>query len=120
MASQKEILQALIADIQLIKAKLPNGEIKKIESKLTQICDNQVDMKDDIRSLRIQILDPEEGIIVKLNKNTDFREKCEPDREAVLEQFKGILRWKGVMDKALWILFTGMSGVIIKLIFFTA
>jgi|TARA_B110001452_G_scaffold133303_2_gene110825 hypothetical protein len=119
MASQKDILQGLVADIQLIKTKLPNGEVKKIENQLTQIVDNQVDMKDDIRGLRVQILDPEKGIIVKLNKNTDFREKCEPDREAVLEQFKAILRWKGVIDKALWVLFSGMAGVVLKLIFFT-
>lgn len=94
-------------------------ELLKIETRLSQIVDNQIDMKEDIRSFRKQILDPEEGIIVKLNKNTEFREKCEPDREAVLEQFQAILRWKGVMDKALWILFSAMSGVIVKLIFFT-
>ena len=94
-------------------------ELLKIEARLNQIVDNQVDMKEDIRSFRKQILDPEEGIIVKLNKNTEFREKCEPDREAVLAQFQAILRWKGVMDKALWVLFSGMAGVILKLIFFT-
>lgn len=119
MASQKEILDSLLADLQVIKAKLPNGEVKKIEAHLTQIVANQVDMKSDIRSFRKQILDPEEGIIVKLNKNTVFRERCEPDREAVLAQFQAILRWKGVMDKALWVLFSAMSGVIVKLIFFT-
>jgi hypothetical protein len=95
-------------------------ELLKIETRLNQIVDNQVDMKEDIRSFRKQILDPEEGIIVKLNKNTEFREKCEPDREAVLEQFQAILRWKGVMDKALWVLFSTMTGVIVKLIFFTS
>jgi hypothetical protein len=117
--TQKDILQSLISDMQLIKAKLPNGKTKGLEERLTQIVDNQVDMKDDIRALRKQILDPEEGVIVKMNKNTDFREKCEPDREAVLEQFKAILRWKGGMDKALWVLFSALAGVILKIIFFT-
>ena len=57
------------------------------------------------------LLDPEDGIIVRVNKNTYWRKELDAD------EFKALLRWKQGVTHALWVLFTAILGVIIKIIF---
>ena len=94
MATQKELIEKLIVDLDSIKKKLPNGEIKRMEQTLLILEKNQNEMKEDIRYIRKTILDPELGLIVRINKNTDSR-----------------------VQKGLWILYSAIIGIIIKLLF---
>ena len=58
------------------------------------------------------MLDPEDGIIVRVNKNTFWRRQVDAD------EFKALLRWKQAVTHAMWISYTALVGIIIKLIFF--
>jgi hypothetical protein len=118
MATQKELLAAMSEDIKILKTKVPNGEIARIESSLIQIESNQRDMSQNMQSLTKMIMDPVEGLIVSTNKNTDFRKMCEPEREATLDKFKSVLRWQSGINKVLWAIGFATITLVFKTIFY--
>ena len=84
--------------LECIEAKLPNGELKEIH--------------ENVKEIKAILLDPEDGLIVRVNKNTYWR------REIDADEFKALLRWKQSVTHAMWISYTALIGIIIKLIFF--
>ena len=92
--TNKEICERL----ECIEAKLPNGELKEIH--------------ENVKEIKAILLDPEDGIIVRVNKNTYWR------RELDADEFKALLRWKQGVTHAMWISYSALVGIIIKLVFF--
>ena len=84
--------------LECIEAKLPNGELKEIH--------------ENVKEIKAILLDPEDGIIVRVNKNTFWRKELDAD------EFKVMLRWKQAVTHALWISYTALVGIIIKIVFF--
>ena len=84
--------------LQCIEQRLPNGEIEEIH--------------ENVKEIKAILLDPEDGIIVRVNKNTYWR------REIDADEFKALVRWKQTISHAMWISYTALVGIIIKLIFF--
>ena len=85
-----------------------------MEKKLQEI-DEKLD------SLTKKLLDPDDGFVTRVNKNTSFRKIREeemPYLDELIEDFNDVKKWKDNVSKALWILFTAIIGVIVKLIFF--
>ena len=48
---------------------------------------------------------------MRVNKNTYWR------RELDADEFKAMLRWKQAMTHAMWIAYSALIGIIIKIIF---
>lgn len=103
--TQKELLEALHSEIVSMKGKLPNGE-------LVAMAKDMKEMKEDISDLKYTLLNPEDGVIVKTNQNTYFRKANQENIEKIDE----LLMWKNSVTKALWILFTAIVGVVVKLV----
>lgn len=108
MKAQKDIIEKMAKDLRDLKKTQPNGELKRIEE-----CVNRLDKT--VTSLHDKIMDPESGIIVQTNKNTEFRELCAPERDSVLEKFQGVLRWKKSVEWGLGVLFVAFVGALIKI-----
>ena len=110
--TQKELLEDLLKEIMHIKTHMPNGELK-------QMLEDMHDMKEDISDLKYTLLNPENGVIVNSNKNTDYRlelqenEKEFRDKMADIEDIK---RWKDGVTKALWIIFGSIVAIVIRMI----
>jgi hypothetical protein len=102
-----------------MQKKSPNGEIARIESSLKQIEANQNSMAQSLESLSALIMDPNDGIVVSANKNTEYRKEMQRERKKSVGNLKAIMRWKKGMDKALWVLFSTVVAIIVKLIFYT-
>jgi len=97
-------------NMELMSLRMDNME-KKLE---------EIDGKLD--ALTKKLLDPDDGFVTRVNKNTAFRRLREeemPYLDEMIEDFNDVKKWKDNVSKALWILFTAIVGVIIKLIFFT-
>ena len=94
MATNKDILQRL----ESIESKLPNGELEEMHTM--------------IKEIKEILLDPEDGIIVRVNKNTYWRKELDAD------EFKALLRWKQSVTHAMWMIYSAVIGIIVKLIFF--
>jgi hypothetical protein len=61
-----------------------------------QLHQELVELKADVREIKIRLLDPDDGTISRVNRNTSFRKKA---------------------NGALWSVWVAMIGVIAKLIF---
>ena len=103
--TQKELLESLHSEVISMKGKLPNGE-------LVAMAKDMKEMKEDISDLKYTLLNPEDGVIVKTNQNTYFR-KANNDN---IEKIDELLAWKDNVTKVLWILFTAIIGVVVKLV----
>ena len=111
-----DILDAL----DVIKDKMPNGEIKSIQDKIENIESAQEDMHEDLRQIKKQLLDPEDGIVVRVNKNTEFRKRKEASEktfQAIIDEHKELMSWKSTVTKILWILFTAVAGILVSIVF---
>lgn len=61
-----------------------------------QIHEELKDLKDDVRLIKLRLLDPDDGTIARVNQNTSFRKSTQ---------------------KTLWSLWVAILGIIGKLIF---
>jgi hypothetical protein len=111
-----DILDAL----DVIRDKMPNGEIKSIQDKIENIESAQEDMHEDLRLIKKQLLDPEDGIVVRVNKNTEFRKRKEDSEKSfqgIIDEHKELMSWKSTVTKILWILFTAVAGILVSIFF---
>lgn len=110
--TQKQLLETVLKELSSIKDDMPNGELKSL-------AEDVKDLKENVSDLKYTLLNPEEGVIVKTNKNTEFRfamEENEKDFLVKLSEIEGLKRWKDGVTKALWIIFGTIAGIIIKLL----
>ena len=91
--TNKEICERL----ECIENKMPNGELKE--------------MHENIKEIKEILLDPEDGLIVRVNKNTFWRRQIDTRDIEELKSFKQNV------TTALWGIYTIVLGVIAKLIF---
>ena len=117
--TNKEILE----EIEFLKKKLPNGEFALLKKSVEDLSIGQNALKSSIRELKQQLLDPDGGVVVRVNRNSDFRKEseqrgplCQQSFEGMEDSVNSILGWKDNVSKALWILFTVVAGLIIKLV----
>ena len=110
--TQKEAIDLILTELTAMKAKLPNGD-------LTRMAESMEEMKEDIGELKYMLLNPEDGVIVKVNKNSDFRKKFEINEKEfddTLKTVEELRRFKETVTKALWIIFTAIAGIVIRIL----
>jgi hypothetical protein len=105
MAQEKnaqEMVQELYELFSSFKKRIEDPNYIQIENTLSQLVDNQNEMKDEIKSLKTQLLNPYDGVIVENKKNSEFREAQEAwlkEREELIEEHKSLVRWKSSISK---------------------
>ncbi len=110
--TQKQLLENLLSEIKHIKTHMPNGELKQMANDFEK-------MKNDISDLKFTLLNPDNGVIVNTNKNTEYREELqgnEVDFRNKLSEIDDLKRWKDGVTKALWIIFGILATVIIRML----
>ena len=114
-ATQKEVLELILTEIATMKTKLPNGELKRMEESVRDLRDNYTTLKEDVSDIKYTLLNPEDGIIVRVNKNSDWRREREEKQkyyDKIVTEFEKMKDWKDGVTKALWIVFTALVGII--------
>ena len=109
--TQKEILESVLSEIKHIKTHMPNGELKQMQTDLE-------DLKEDISDLKYTLLNPENGVIVNTNKNTEYRQVLQANQKEFDKQMLKITEienWKAGVTRALWIIFGIIAGIIIRM-----
>jgi hypothetical protein len=129
--TNQQMLKELSEAIDDIKAQLPkkpaarNGELTSIKLQLKSICDDQADIKEDVGMIKKKLLNPEGGVVVRVNENKDdieeligytkgFLKKC----EGMESEIKECKKFKNGAHKALWVVYTAIIGLAAKLLFF--
>ena len=116
MATNKDILE----QIEDLRKKIPNGEITLLTKSIEDLQTSQKDLKYDIRDLKRQLLDPDDGVVVRVNKNSATRKYWNNRNDEVESSFaniKHLLNWKSNVNKALWIVYGSIVGLVIKILF---
>lgn len=111
--TQRELLENVLQELVAIKKGIPSGDHEAILQSLE-------DIEKDVSKLKYMLLNPEDGLVVKTNKNTEYRLLKERKADYYEKQFQEVtdmVKWKEGVTRALWILFAGLVGIIIKLIF---
>jgi|TARA_R110002020_G_scaffold95901_3_gene229799 hypothetical protein len=72
------------------------GEIKLVKNDMIHLKDGQAKMQEDITMIKKVLLNPDNGTVARVNKNTQFRKST---------------------GKVLWSLWVAVLGIIGKLIF---
>lgn len=111
--TQSQILHDVLVELQEIKKGLPNGEIVLIQKSLEDLENGQKTLQSEIRTIQKRLFNPDNGLIVEVNKNTDFK----TENQKNLKDVEGLLSWKSNVTKALWVIYSAIIGVIIKLLF---
>lgn len=120
--TDSKTLDKILEELISMRSKLPNGELKVIQSSIDDLKNSQSHIKEDVSEVKKRLLDPETGIIVRLNQNTKYiegKQELEDYYEEIIDQHKELLSWKNTMTKAMWIVFTALVGILTKMMFFT-
>ena len=110
--TQKEILESVLLEIKHIKTHMPNGELKQMQKDMQEL-------KEDISDMKYTLLNPDNGVIVNTNKNTEFRQQLQSNQKEFDEKMlevESIKRWKEGVTRALWIIFGALATIIIRMI----
>jgi len=117
-----KMMERVLEELVFMRSKLPNGELKVIQSSIDDLKHSQDSIKSDVSELKKKLLDPESGVVVRLNQNTQYiqdKKEMEDYYEEIIDQHKELLSFKNTMTKAMWIVFTALVGILTKMMFFT-
>ena len=87
---------AVLEKLKDMESRLPNGELKEIQ--------------EDLRDIKEILLDPEDGLVVRVNKNTYWRKKVNPD------DIKDLKSFKSTVTHAVWVVYIAVIGLFSKII----
>ena len=114
------MMKQIIDDLQTIKSSLPNGEIKVLKTNIDEMRESQKAMKEDLSDIKKKLLDPNDGVIVKVNENTRFRiqeENRYDDYMKMNVDVQDLKKWQSGINKAMWIVFGALIAIAVKVIF---
>ena len=86
----------IIEKLECMEIRLPNGELEQIQN--------------DLKDIKEILLDPEDGLVVRVNKNTYWRKQVDVDDIKELKSFKS------TVTKALWVVYAAVIGLISKIL----
>ena len=92
-ATNKEIIEKL----ECLEAKFQGGELEEIHQ--------------TVKEIKEILLDTEDGVIVRVNKNTYWR------KQISVQEIEELKNFKSNVTKAMWGIYTVVIGIIAKLIF---
>ena len=110
--TQKDILESVLNEIKHIKTHMPNGELKQMQIDMS-------DLKEDVSEMKYTLLNPENGVIVNTNKNTEYRVQLQRNQKEFDEkmlELENIKRWRDGVNRALWIIFGSLLTIIVRMI----
>jgi len=110
--TQKELIESVLKEIQHVKNNMPNGELKQMGIDVNHL-------KENMSQLKNTLLNPDSGVIVNTNKNTEFREMLqlnEKDFIAKMQALESIKSWRDGVTKALWIIFGSLVAIVVRML----
>ncbi|MDC1282444.1 hypothetical protein N8Z10_00670 [bacterium] len=106
MSKQEKNAQEMVLELydlfSSFKQRIEDPNYIQIENTLEQLVTSQNEMKNEIRELKKQLLNPFDGVIVENKKNSEFREaqeKAQREHDKLIEEHKSLVRWKGSITK---------------------
>jgi archaellum component FlaC len=120
----QELFDNIFERLDEIRKRLPNGELVAIKNSISEMADEQTEIKNKITEINKRILDPETGLVVRVNKNTELLENHLDEDEEIQDEIpdfknriENIEKWQAGINKALWVVFGSIISLIIAMFF---
>ena len=113
--SPQEMILELYDLFSSFKRRIEDPNYIHIENSLEKLIENQNEMKEEIRGLKKQLLNPFDGVIVENKKKSEFRQEQEEwkaERDKLIEEHKSLVRWKNGVVKVLIALLTASGAIV--------
>jgi uncharacterized membrane protein len=120
MAVNDPRIEEILSALEIIKKKLPNGELEIIKQSIQGLGADQKCIKEDLDYFKKRLFNPDDGVIVRINKNTDSITRFEESVEEIpnlKNHVENVEKWKESVNKALWVVFTSLLGIVLALAF---
>ena len=120
MAAVDPRIDEIFNALEIIKKKLPNGELESIKRSIESLSLDQKSIKEDLEYFKKRLFNPDDGVIVRINKNTESLARYEDQVDNIPDQknrIEHIEKWQSGVNNALWFIFTTVAGLIIALVF---
>jgi hypothetical protein len=129
MSEEKEITQMflmkeILGEVKTLRDSIPSGELKTMQGSIDDLKAGQkalaVELKSEMSDIKKKLLDPDDGVIVKVNENTKFRlheQAMDKDYIQFTTDIQEIKTWRLGVNKALWIVFGTILAIIAKMLF---
>lgn len=114
--TNEELIKELIESFSNLKQKMEDPGYVHLEGSIQQLIKSQEEMKKDMSDLKSRLLNPYDGAIVEIRKNTEFRQdfqKREREFDTLIEEHKGLIRWKSNVQKIGVALLSSIGAVIV-------
>ena len=98
----KELVEELYSLFSSFKQRMEDPNYIQLENTLSQLVENQMEMKQEMKELKRQLLNPFDGVIVETKKNTEYvkgLQEKESEWSKIVEEHRSIMRWKANMIK---------------------
>ena len=95
--SNEELVQDLISAFSNLRQKLEDPTYIQMDNSISQLIENQREMKEDLSDIKKMLLNPFDGAFVQIQRNTESRkdhEDKEEQYEEIIEEHKALVRWK--------------------------
>ena len=69
--------KAVLERLDDIEANMPNGDISLLLSKMENLSDDVADIAKEFNKLKLNVYNPESGVKVRVNRNSEFRKNVE-------------------------------------------
>jgi uncharacterized protein YdcH (DUF465 family) len=113
--SPKELVQELYEMFSSFKQRMEDPNYIQLENTLSQLVENQMEMKQEMKELKRQLLNPFDGVIVETRKNTEYVKSLqakEAEFNKLMEEHKSLVNWKSNMIKFGITSLTVIGGII--------
>lgn len=117
--SNQEIIKELLESFSSLKQKMEDPSYIHLDTSIKQLIQNQEDMKEDMSDLKRRLLNPYDGAIVEIRKNTEFRQEQEGSRseyEDLIKEHIDLIKWKRNITKFFWWFFTTTAGAVVYIL----
>jgi hypothetical protein len=111
----KELIGELYELFSSFKQRIEDPNYIQLENTLSQLVENQMEMKQEMRELKRQLLNPFDGVIVETRKNSEYikgLQEREGEWNKLAEEHKSLVRWKSNVIKFGVAFITAMGAVI--------
>lgn len=113
--SPKELVEELYTLFSSFKQRIEDPNYIQIENTLNQLIQNQADLKDELKQMKKQLLNPFDGVIVETKKNTEFRNQLEEwqvEKAKLIDEHKSLMRWKSSITKVGVAILTSIGAIL--------
>jgi hypothetical protein len=115
--TNKQMLEELQGTLKDIASNTPEEKFKLLRGDIAWV-------KEAIEKLHRRLYNPDDGIVVKVNRNTEFRRDLEKQKEQGKGAFSDesseveqLIIWKSSINRAMWIAYSLLLGLMLKLLF---